>query len=163
MKKIKNMFENVFEAEAAIWFHDIIYNIGSKTNENESAEYAERYLKEIGVEDNISIEKVKSMIINTDYSLKNKVLSNDEKLLIDLDMSILGSLRKDYNKYCENIRKEHESISEEDFYRGRLIFIENMLSKNSIFKTLFFKNKYEKMAKKNLKHELKEIRIKWKT
>ena len=77
------------------------------------------------------------------------------KIFLDLDLAIFGEDPHIYRKvYAENIRKEYYATPDLEYYEARNKFLENALSKKSIFKTDFFRSK-EKIARGNIENELK--------
>ena len=72
-----------------IWFHDIVYRIGNKYNEDESASYAIEFLTKI--EFQIS-EQVVRLIKLTKHQYNEKNLSFDERLLLDFDLGMMGAV-----------------------------------------------------------------------
>jgi predicted metal-dependent HD superfamily phosphohydrolase len=156
-KKNRNMFIDPDVCEAAIWFHDAYYEIGKKDNEIKSAELAVSCLRKMGVSDQDFLDKVKRMVEVSDHSKTFKNLSSDEKLFIDLDMSILGKKKDEYDRYKSNVRQEYSSFNDNDYKSGRLLFLDGMVRRSSIYKTLYFKNQYEKRAKKNITKEIVDL------
>ena len=91
--------------------------------------------------------------------IKNHALQydNDTNILMDLDLSILGRGPKEYEKYSENIRKEYIMYPDVMYQKGRKDFLKNILALDSIYKTDFFKQKFEVQARMNLRLELNQL------
>src|SRR5262245_45774399 len=89
----------------AIWFHDAIYETSRKDNEERSADFAERCLCLLEVSTETSA-LVRAMILAT-RAHDAIGLSEDGKLFLDLDLSILGSEEAVYEKYARAIRREY--------------------------------------------------------
>jgi predicted metal-dependent HD superfamily phosphohydrolase len=79
----------------------------------------------------------------------------DQKLIADIDLSILSSSPEEYLKYTDKIRKEYAHVSDEDFRIGRLKILKRLNSKD-IYHTTFFK-KREAQAKSNLAEEISRL------
>lgn len=82
---------------------------------------------------------------------------NDTNLLLDIDLSILGKSTAEYRKYCDNIRKEYLMYPDFMYNKGRKKVLKSLLELDSIYKTDFFKQKYENQAKENLRQEISQL------
>jgi predicted metal-dependent HD superfamily phosphohydrolase len=144
--KIKDWDSVVF----AIFYHDIVYNGVSSENEQKSSILATRRLQQIGFPaDRVLI--CKEHILSTDgHSISD---NDDTNLFTDADLSILGQDWNTYLTYAKNIRKEFGSYPDAIYKPGRLHVLNHFLNMKSIFKTNFFFDKYEVMARKNLSEE----------
>lgn len=136
----------------SIFYHDIIYKSTKTDNEHKSALILESRLSETSFE---NIEKCKAQIEAT----KDHALSahGDTNILLDLDLSILGKSRKEYDKYSAAIRKEYKIYPDFMYRKGRKKVLKHMLENSSIYKTDFFKDLYELQARENLQFELNQL------
>ncbi len=132
----------------AILFHDFYMQTGN--DEEKSAqlgfEVAQKYGK------GINPETVKRLILATKHD-EEKNLQNDEIIIHDLDLLILGDKGK-YNNYAKNVRGEYAHIPDKLFNKGRCDFLTSMIKKDQIFIHPHFQNNYEKQAKINMNNEL---------
>jgi len=87
----------------ALFYHDYIYNILKKDNEEQSALKAVKTLNKLGI-DTYSINVCNKIILAT--KAHNTSKNNDVNYFTDADLAILGSHWKDYKIYYENVRKE---------------------------------------------------------
>jgi predicted metal-dependent HD superfamily phosphohydrolase len=136
----------------AVIYHDIIYRPGSLKNEEKSAAYARESLGRLGVDPD-RVGQVCEMILATGNHLKLQ----DNPLaqtFLDLDLSILGSPREDYQVYADGVRKEYSWIPEFVFKKNRRRFLERILAVEFIFHTDLFREKYEDSARANIEWEL---------
>ena len=135
--------------ELAIWFHDAIYNPRESQNEAKSAQYfTDRFGSHI---DDALGADVERLILATDPT-RARSGQGDEDLIIDIDLSILGSSPKDYDIYRLSVRSEYSFVSDTDFSAGRSLILEGFLSQK-IYATEFF-SPLESKARSNLKREL---------
>lgn len=74
------------EVEAAIWFHDAVYDTKAADNEEQSADWASEYLLSVSVEAE-AVSRIHSMIIATKTHVAETL---DQKLMLDIDLGILG-------------------------------------------------------------------------
>ena len=136
----------------AVVYHDVIYRPGSLKNEEKSAAYARESLGRLGVDPG-RMSQVCEMILAT----ANHLIPQDNPLtqtLLDLDMSILGSPREEYQTYTDAVRKEYSWIPEFVFRNKRRRFLERILAEEFIFHTDLFREKYEDSARANIEWEL---------
>lgn len=161
---LKNMFleleavkEQIFNYTAitfSVFYHDIIYDTTSRSNEEKSAEFAVSRLEELNI-DQATIKEVFEQIMAT----KTHQISdhNDTNYLLDADLSILGKDPETYIDYTQKIRKEYSFYPDLLYKPGRKKVLRHFLELESIFKTDYFKSKYEKQAKENLQSELDSL------
>ncbi|KAJ5072901.1 hypothetical protein M0811_09347 [Anaeramoeba ignava] len=145
--------------ELSAIFHDLIYDPQSKENELNSVKLFKEFSKEINLE-NQMIEKIERIILATqeNHAIFSTESDLELKIFLDLDYSILGSNKEEYQEYKNAIRKEYSHFNDKEFKEGRLKFIKNVL-KNKIFLTDYFEDKFEEKAKKNLEEEKKELNL----
>lgn len=131
----------------AILYHDIVYDINRKDNEEQSASYMQRELGETDIDDKVI--KTASMII---MDTKHHIPTIDESaIVIDLDMVHLSFDFDIFLYYRDKIRKEYSKISDKEFYQGENYFFENLLKQNKILFTKYFS---EEQLRQNLKQKI---------
>ena len=129
----------------AIWFHDVVYNPQAQDNEEKSAEF----FKEL-TQTRLATWKIDEI---TKMILATKKHSTDvfgERVLCDIDLSILGQKHEIFTKYCENIRKEYSWVPLTLYNRERKKILESFLKRDSIYQTKYFQDRFEQKAKANL-------------
>ena len=132
----------------SIFYHDIIYNATQNDNEEKSAALAAKRLQELAFSE-ASVALVKEMILATKSHQKHE--QEDVNLLIDFDLSVLGS---DWNSYCTytiQIRKEYSVFPDYLYKKGRKKVLERFLSQHCIYE---FQKLLEGQARSNLQREL---------
>lgn len=139
----------------AVFYHDVVYDPLKKDNEEESARTAREVLTRLKTSPN-RIAKCVNHILATKYHERTK--DYDTNLLIDADLSILGSPSAVYKKYTEDIRKEYNVYSDAEFYTGRKAALEKFLQREAIYWTSEFKD-LETKARANLNNEILEITL----
>jgi predicted metal-dependent HD superfamily phosphohydrolase len=155
---VKHLAEQPDELELALWLHDIICYPGGKGNEGRSAMFAYGLVTYMGLPQSFG-SSVYDLILATDH--KKKPVSVDGKLIVDIDLSILGQPEEVFDEYEENITKEYSDVikelSEEEFKVGRIGILVGFLNKRPIYHTEFFRNKYENQAIKNLQRSIEKL------
>jgi predicted metal-dependent HD superfamily phosphohydrolase len=135
--------------EFAIWFHDVVYQPLGSDNEAESA----RYFRDCLGSDlpGPFADAVARLILATD-SARPRTGGDDENLIIDIDLSILGASPEHYAAYREAIRCEYSAVPEDQFIAGRSAILQRFLTQR-IYSTDFF-SRLEKQARLNIENEL---------
>lgn len=145
--------------ELAIFFHDLIYEPESKTNEQDSAQWFVNFAKECTTMKPEDISLVERYILQTANHLScNEQHGHDLLYFLDLDLSILGSHSTDqYSKYAQGVRQEYSVLSDEQFCAGRSQFLKKMLAVENLFYTSHFRISIGEKAKENMQRELHEL------
>jgi len=136
----------------AAWFHDVIYEPQSNTNEERSAEFAFSSLTELGVP-TATINHVVSIIL---YS-KNHYAPLDDRdgqIFLDADLSILGSEKLEYMAYAQAIRREYSWLSDQEYKNGRKQVLQGFLLRENIYFTEVASQLFELQARENIRNEL---------
>ena len=149
------------EIGTALWFHDAVYDPQRYDNEEKSAQWATKALKEIGVADD-KVRRIGKLIHDT------KHFSHTEKaraarvdgldLMLDIDLAILGSDRARFEEYERQVRLEYAHVPDEAFARGRADFIEALLGANPLYRTEIARTELEASAHVNLLRSLRTWR-----
>src|SRR5690606_10645286 len=148
---VEDQVNDKISFQLAIFYHDLVYNVKKKDNEEKSADLAFEQLLEMGY----PAEKcnfVKSMIQATK---RHEISANqDINLLLDIDMAVLGMDWVSYFKYTQHIRKEYKIYPEFIYRKGRREILNHFLEMDHLFKTKFYRDKFEEQARKNIAQEL---------
>ena len=143
---------NVGAINLMIWYHDAIYDPTRTDNEERSAELATEHLKD--KLDPNDVEYITTGILLTKHTFSSRFLSFDLAILIDCDLYIL-SHDWYYKMYARNIRKEYSYLTDGQYIKGRIDFLEKMLKKSNWYSQ--FKDRNIK-AEKNMKMELEKLK-----
>ncbi|MBI5347496.1 MAG: pantetheine-phosphate adenylyltransferase [Candidatus Aenigmarchaeota archaeon] len=152
----RNLIENPEQVEVALWYHDAVYNTREKGNEEKSAELAEQRLSKAGLKPQF-IDGVIALILSTEHQAMPQ--GSDEKHLVDIDLSILGKSQKEFDEYERDIRDEYAWVADEQFRQERSTILQVFLDRDSIYSTDFFRQKYEKQARRNVERSIAQLRI----
>lgn len=154
--KYIHLIQHKKEVELAIWFHDAVYDIHSKSNELDSAVLADNFLLKHGVAKEL-IPRIHQLICSTRHD--SKLTDNDQKILTDIDLSILGTEKDAFERYEQNIRKEYADIDQQTYMLGRLGILRMFNNREFIYQTKEFRKSYEDKARKNLNRSIKQLQI----
>ena len=95
------------EVELALWFHDVVYDPYSSDNEAKSADLASELLSRHGVS-GARVERVRTHIMATRHEAP--AVLDDSKLLVDVDLSILGVDEAAYATFEKSVREEYRWV-----------------------------------------------------
>ena len=142
------------ELELAIWFHDIIYDPFRKNNELKSAEELEKFLKRNKADPNL-MQMTYDLILSTLH--RNPPKNESEALIMNIDISILGSSASDYKTYRVQIRKEYKWVPYFLYRSKRKEILKAFLRRERLYFTDYFYDKYEQLARANILKEIEDI------
>ncbi|AZA53883.1 hypothetical protein [Chryseobacterium sp. G0201] len=135
----------------SVFYHDVIYDASSKSNEEKSAEFAKTRLEKLNINKE-SINKIFNQIIATKAHQKSD--DQDTNYLLDADLLILGKDVETYLDYTKKIRKEYSIYPDFLYKPGRKKVLQHFSSLENIFKTDYLKEKYEVQARENIEIEI---------
>jgi predicted metal-dependent HD superfamily phosphohydrolase len=134
--------------EAAIWFHDAIYD----TRRSDNAALAMARLA--GTADEGRIARIAAMIRATaghampDFT--DAAAGRDCALFLDMDLAILGSPAADFDAYEAAVRHEYDWVTEPQWKLGRRAVLAQFLARPAIYATARFRASHEETARRNL-------------
>jgi predicted metal-dependent HD superfamily phosphohydrolase len=138
--------------EAAIWFHDAIYDTRRHDNEERSADLAAARLAGAAAEDRIA--RIAAMIRATaDHRVPDFAdprATQDCALFLDMDLAILGAAPEDFDAYDEDVRHEYAWVPEPQWQAGRRAVLAGFLAQQAIYATARFRASHEAAARRNL-------------
>lgn len=136
------------EMQMAIFWHDV------GCHEDVSAEMA----KDVALKLNFgNYDLVKKLILATNHKEQIKDDKDNSfylELIHDLDLLILGDV-KNYGTYAWQVRLEYEEnlVCYEEYVKGRITLLNSFLEKNRIYLTNYFYERFEVMARENMRKE----------
>ena len=154
LEEVKDKISDYDSILFSIFYHDIIYKATSKDNEEKSAEIAKTRLEKLNIPQE-KITRIYNQILATKSHKKSEV--SDTNFLLDADLAILGQDWKIYENYTQQIRKEYSIYPDFMYKPGRKKVLIHFLEFEEIFKTDYFKGKYEEKARENIQRELEII------
>jgi predicted metal-dependent HD superfamily phosphohydrolase len=140
------------EIEFALWFHDAVYDTKRHDNEAKSAEWARATAAAANLPGDVA-ERIKRLILATRHDAVPQ--DPDEKILIDVDLSILGEKPDRFDEYENQIREEYAWVPAVVFRAKRRNILRGFLARASIFNTRKFVETYEAQARANLERSIK--------
>ncbi|AJD46588.1 hypothetical protein S7S_00820 [Isoalcanivorax pacificus W11-5] len=132
----------------ALWFHDAVYEVTRHDNEQRSAEWARRALAEAGACESDQ-EAVYRLIMVTRHH--NLAQQDDEKLLVDIDLSILGAEPARFEESNRQLRQEYQWVPTPLYIQKRREILESFMARPQIYNTRPFQETREAQARENLR------------
>lgn len=160
-EKNRAAFRDPQAVALALFFHDAIYEIRGRDNEERSARFAREVLTEMGAEADLA-NRVAELVAMT----KNHTASasdTDAALMMDIDMAILGASRERYKKYAADVEAEYTSrLTQQEYRAGRQHFLGTCTgaekgAKKRFFITDAFEAQFGDQSRRNLAWELNQL------
>jgi predicted metal-dependent HD superfamily phosphohydrolase len=152
-------FTDVEAVEAAIWFHDAVYDTRKADNEAESAKLATDVLAGAAAEERL--EFIAAMIrASAKHGIPDSMqgaTARDCALFLDMDLAILGSPVGEFDVYERAIRLEYGWVPDEAWIAGRGKVLRNFLARPFIYATPQFRSSHEAAARSNLTRSLARL------
>jgi predicted metal-dependent HD superfamily phosphohydrolase len=145
--------------EAAIWFHDAIYDTRCGDNEERSAALAVARLA--GTTDDDRIARIAAMIRATaghalpDFA--DAAARRDCAVFLDMDLAILGSPPAEFDAYEAAVRREYDWVPEPQWKLGRRAVLAQFLTRPAIYATRRFQASHEAAARRNLAQSIARL------
>lgn len=146
--------EDPIAVELALWFHDAVYDPQATDNEEQSARLALDALANAGLATALA-GRVRALILATKHTRRPD--AGDASLVVDIDLAILGQVKKRFNQYERGIRLEYLWVPADVFARKRAEILKGFLQRDAIYATPWFAEKYEKQARQNLAASVEKL------
>lgn len=140
----------------AVFFHDAVYDPRRADNEDLSASLAREMLALLQLPQ-AQIEAIVRLIDITKHAAVPR--AEDEMLMIDIDLAILGASPERYAQYQRQVRQEYAHVPEPLFTRARLAVLEAFLqARPALFHTARGRSAFDAAAVRNLTQEVAQLR-----
>ena len=154
LQEYKNLIADWDTILFSVFYHDIVYKVLLKDNEERSANLAVNRLGQIGFPPQKVIVCSQQILATKAHTISN---NPDTNLFTDADLSVPGLAQPEYATYCQQIRKEYSIYPDIVYNPGRKKVLNHFLQMDRIFKTPAFADKYEAQARANLSWELERL------
>ena len=143
----QHLAEHPGQVAIALWFHDAIYDVRGKSNEQQSADWALRVLRSANAGTDVQ-QRVERLIMATRHDATPT--DSDQQLLVDSDLSILGANPERFAEYDRQVRAEYSWVPGFIYNMKRKSVLKAFLARPSIYNTSYFRERYEQQAHINL-------------
>lgn len=141
--------------EAAIWFHDAVYDTRRDDNEPRSAELARDALRALAWPE-AEVARVVKMVRATRHHAAD-LSDADTLLFLDLDLSVLAQRTEVYDAYSAAVRVEFAWVDAARYRTGRMRVLESIMARDAIYKTPALHAAWDSAARLNLGRELQAL------
>lgn len=155
--EIKNRLHHADTVELAIWFHDAIYQINSRDNEELSADLFMNMSED--VLQPTTRHQVYQHIIATLHN-GSEMLEHDTRYMVDIDLSSFGLPWEEFIHNSHEVRAEMSHIPDEEFYPRQCAFQQSLLKRGRFYRTDYFFRNYEQSALNNIADYFVQLRKK---
>jgi len=140
--------------EIALWFHDVIYDPFACDNELRSADL---FMQGLGRQiDPDRAELIYMLIMATVHDRPPG--TTNAGFIVDIDLSSFALPWEEFEADSTAIRCEYGHLSDEEFYGKQYRFLSTLASRKSLYSTPFFRQRSERLARKNLERRLEALR-----
>ncbi len=146
----RSLATNAALVELALWTHDLIYDTHRQDNEAVSAERACQWLADAGLA--AHAHALREMILATRH--QQPPTDSDAALVVDIDLSILGSSAPVYAGYEAAVRQEYAWVPEPLFRAGRASLLRQLLAMPTLYHHAPLAEQWEEPARRNLQAAL---------
>lgn len=155
----RTAFSDPQAVEAAIWFHDAIYDSRAKDNEARSAALAADRLKDRTEPTRLSriVAMIEATATHDVPAFEDAALASDAALFLDMDLSILGAEPQKFDAYEQAVRLEYGWVADADWRAGRAGVLRKFLARPRIFHSGIFYERFETQARANLERSLEKL------
>jgi len=154
LAEVRALAPHPAEVEIALWFHDAIYERRADDNEVRSARLAVSTARAAGVASD-SAECIHTLIMATRHGAVPH--DDDAKVVMDVDLAILGEAPARFDEYEEQIRWEYSWVPGFLFKKERSRVLRDLLARPTIFNTQPFRERYESQARANIQRSLTRL------
>lgn len=151
-EQLQNVAVDFTAVQLALWFHDVVYDPRRSDNEAQSAAYAERVLRPLGVPDTL-LAIVSDLILAT----KNHEAPRPDPnifVILDADLAILSAPPAQYDAYAKAIRLEYSFVPDEQYVVGRTAVLQKFLARSPFYFTEQIQGVGDTAVNQNLNREL---------
>ena len=147
----------------AIAFHDVIYDMGAKDNEERSADFWLRssargsfsIADRMWVADTIrATQDHLAYVPNFGSTDASRLRERARQWMLDLDLTPLGEAPADFDRNTELLRKEAAHLSQPEWDAGRLGFLRRFAEAPQVYRTPTIAALFEPRARANFAREL---------
>lgn len=138
----------------ALFYHDVIYDPKSSSNEQDSANKMAADLQGVLSDEKIAVIHEYILATKNHTNLLTGSHQHDLAYLLDIDLAILGSQPDRFDEYDAQIRQEYAWVNGLIYHTKRQSVLRTFYRKDRIYLTDYFYDKLENQARENLKRHL---------
>lgn len=148
-------FRHPSAAAFVLWHHDCVYDPRAGDNEERSAEVAEANARRLGI-DEAQRERIRRGILATRHGVERE-LGPDERLIVDIDLAILGADEATYDRFERDVRAEYAFVPWQRYREGRRRILAQLAEGDGPFGTPDFQQALGGRALQNLRRAIERL------
>lgn len=153
LDRARHLAEDPDGIELALWFHDAVFDPDADDNEARSAQLFDSLLgPHLPRERAVRIHR---LIRDTEHPSEPD--DNDARLMVDIDLSSFGLPWDEFIRDTRAILRELAHIPEPQLVAGKCRFLNELLSRPSIYLTAHFRGRLEAQARSNIERHLHDL------
>ncbi len=156
MEEYRDQLADPQAVEAAVWFHDAIYDSRRSDNEAASATLAADRLSSRTAPARLSriVAMIEATASHVLPDLGDEAATRDAAFFLDMDLSILGAPRDTFDFYEAAVRREYGWVDDEAWAVGRAAVLRKFIERPQVFHTKAFGQRYEAVARENIERSI---------
>lgn len=166
LERFESQAERPAEIAIALWFHDAIYRPSRHDNEALCADWARSAVWAAGISeaaaasaatgrDSTVAERIHALVMATRHQALPQ--GQDQLVLIDIDLAILGAPASRFDEYERQVRIEYAEVPDDAFRRGRRRILQSFLDRPALYGTPMGKQCFEAQARSNLQRSIMQL------
>jgi|KBSMisStaDraftv2_1062788.scaffolds.fasta_scaffold380059_2 predicted metal-dependent HD superfamily phosphohydrolase len=155
LDEVREQCDHADEVAMALWFHDAIYKPRRSDNEAASADWLARVVREAGIAES-SVTRMHALVMATRHTATAD--EHDAKMLVDIDLSILGAPAERFDVYEMQVRREYRWVPGPIYRARRADILQGFLDRGAIYATPSFRARFEEAARENMLRSISRLR-----
>lgn len=151
LDQVRSLCKHPDEVALALWYHDAIYKPRRSDNETRSADWLTRTVQQSGAE-TAAIGRMRGLVLATRHDVAPDGV--DEQVLVDIDLSILGSEPSVFDEYERQVSAEYRWVPGPIYRPARANIMRSFFDRPRIYSTDCFFERFENRARANIVRSL---------
>jgi predicted metal-dependent HD superfamily phosphohydrolase len=139
----------------AVCAHDVVYEARPGKDEEASAAWARRCLRECLLPSAYGERVAAAVLATSTHSRQDDDVVVG--LLLDADLAILAAPGDVYDRYVTGVRVEYAGLDDSTWRRGRTTVLEALANRDTLFFTAVARARWESRARANINRELRTL------
>lgn len=145
------------EVDLALLFHDAVYDPLASDNEARSALLLVDEGRRVWMHERL-LERAQVLVGATAHGGDGVVDTEEACIVVDADLSVLGSDPEAFGRYERLVREEYAFVDDVTYAYARAHILESFLGRSTVFATRRGQRLWEASARRNLERSLSRLR-----
>ena len=146
------------EVDLALLFHDAVYEPLARDNEARSAELLVEEGRRAWLHER-TLERAAVLVGVTRHDARDALDSEEAGLVLDADLSILGSGPEAFAAYEAQVREEYGGVDDASYAAGRAAVLSSFLARPSVYVTRRGRRLWEERARASIEGSLRALAL----